>query len=61
MPSSGRYIRIRICRRKRVSRRDEAQRLRADGISWRKFADALDVPMATVIGACREPDHQARV
>jgi hypothetical protein len=34
--------------------RDEARRLRAAGLSWRKIAEALDVPMATVIAACRE-------
>ena len=43
-----------IGRPKRVFRRDEARRLRAAGLSWRKITQALDVPMATVIAACRE-------
>ena len=40
-------------RPKRVFRRDEALRLRAEGKSWREIAEALGVPMSTVIDACR--------
>jgi transposase len=36
-----------------VFRRDEARRLRAEGYSWRKIAGMLEVPMSTVIDACR--------
>ena len=48
---------VSIGRPKRVFRRDEARRLRAAGLSWRKIASALNVRMATVIEACREPRH----
>jgi DNA invertase Pin-like site-specific DNA recombinase len=40
-------------RPKRIFRRDEAMRLRAGGMSWRGIAEALDVPVATLIDACR--------
>ncbi len=40
-------------RPRRVFRRDEARRLRAEGYSWRKIAGMLEVPMSTVIDACR--------
>jgi putative DNA-invertase from lambdoid prophage Rac len=40
-------------RPKRVFRRDLALSMREAGMSWRKIADALDVPMATVIDACK--------
>ena len=50
-----------IGRPKRVFRRDEARRLRAAGLSWRKIADTLDVPMATVIAACKEPGGSASI
>jgi DNA invertase Pin-like site-specific DNA recombinase len=40
-------------RPKRISRRDEAMRLRAEGMTWRAIAKALDVPVATLIDACR--------
>ncbi len=40
-------------RPKRVFRRDEAERLRAEGWSWRKIAAELDVPVTTVVEACR--------
>jgi DNA invertase Pin-like site-specific DNA recombinase len=41
-------------RPRRVFRRDEALRLRAAGMSWRKIAQLLDVPMSTVIDSCRK-------
>ena len=40
-------------RPKRVFRRDQALRIRAQGKSWREIAKALGVPMSTVIDACR--------
>ena len=43
-----------IGRPKRVFRRDEARQHGAAGLSWRKIASALKVPMATVIEACRD-------
>jgi putative DNA-invertase from lambdoid prophage Rac len=43
----------RLGRPQRVFRRDEAQRLRAQGASWREIARTLQVPMSTVIDACR--------
>jgi len=39
-------------RPKRIFRRDEACRLRAEGMSWRKIAKTLDVPVSTVMSAC---------
>src|ERR1700685_2533285 len=39
----------RLGRPRRVFRRDEALRLRAQGMSWRKVAQTLDLPMSTVI------------
>ncbi|HYM08378.1 MAG TPA: recombinase family protein, partial [Terriglobales bacterium] len=39
-------------RPRRVFRRDEAVRLQAQGMSWRKIAQVLDLPMSTVISAC---------
>jgi putative DNA-invertase from lambdoid prophage Rac len=42
-----------VGRPKRIFRRDEAIRLRAQGVSWRKIAETLNVPTATVIDACR--------
>jgi putative DNA-invertase from lambdoid prophage Rac len=36
----------------RVFRRDEALRLRSQGLSWRKIAQVLDLPMSTVFNAC---------
>ena len=44
----------RLGRPQRVFRRDEAVRLRAQGMSWRKIARALNLPMSTVIDACRQ-------
>jgi putative DNA-invertase from lambdoid prophage Rac len=40
-------------RPRRVFRRDEVLRLRAEGMSWRRLAQTLDLPMSTVIDACR--------
>ena len=39
-------------RPRRVFRRDEARRMRAEGLSWRRIARILQVPMATVVDAC---------
>jgi DNA invertase Pin-like site-specific DNA recombinase len=39
-------------RPKRVFRRDEAMRLREQGVSWRKIAAELGVPVTTVVEAC---------
>ncbi len=41
-------------RPKRVFRRDEARRLRAEGMSWRVIAKQLGVPVSTVVDACTE-------
>src|ERR1700733_3002433 len=41
-------------RPRRVFRRDEALEMRARGLSWRKIAAALHVPLATLVGACSE-------
>ena len=43
----------RLGRPKRVFRRDEAVRLRAEGMSWRKIAAKLGVPVTTGLEACR--------
>jgi DNA invertase Pin-like site-specific DNA recombinase len=40
-------------RPRRVFRRDEAVALRRAGLSWRRIAQQLDVPMSTVIDCCR--------
>lgn len=40
-------------RPKRIFRRDEAVRLRESGMSWRKIAAELGVPVTTVVEACR--------
>ena len=42
-----------VGRPKRVFRRDEVVRLRADGVSWRDIAKALNIPVATLIDAHR--------
>jgi putative DNA-invertase from lambdoid prophage Rac len=42
-----------VGRPKRIFRRDEAMRLRAEGMSWRGIAEALGIPVATLIDACR--------
>jgi DNA invertase Pin-like site-specific DNA recombinase len=42
-----------VGRPKRVFRRDEALRLREQGLSWRKVAAQLGVPLTTVVEACR--------
>jgi DNA invertase Pin-like site-specific DNA recombinase len=44
----------RLGRPQRVFRRDDAIRLRGEGNSWRTIARALDLPMSTVIDACRD-------
>ncbi len=49
----------RLGRPKRVFRRDVAVSMREEGISWRKIATALQVPMATVIDACRGDEAPA--
>ena len=41
-------------RPRRVFRRDEVLRLRAEGISRRKIAQMLDVPMSTVIDSFQQ-------
>jgi putative DNA-invertase from lambdoid prophage Rac len=43
-----------IGRPKRIFRRDEAIKLRAEGISWRKISKKLDVPVSTLIDACEQ-------
>jgi putative DNA-invertase from lambdoid prophage Rac len=43
----------RLGRPRRVFRRDEALRLRAEGKSWRNVAQTLNLPVSTVIDACR--------
>jgi hypothetical protein len=40
-------------RPKRVFRRDEVVRLREAGMSWRKIAARLKVPVTTVVEGCR--------
>ena len=40
-------------RPRRVFRRDEAIRLRNEGLSWRAVAKRLEVPLTTVVDACR--------
>jgi putative DNA-invertase from lambdoid prophage Rac len=40
-------------RPKRVFRRDEAMRLREEGLSWRRIAAELGVPVTTVVEGCR--------
>jgi putative DNA-invertase from lambdoid prophage Rac len=47
-------------RPRRVFRRDEAIRLRKQGMSWRKIAKTLNLPMSTVIDACSENPHKAK-
>src|SRR5262249_27255574 len=41
----------RLGRPQRVFRRDEVLRLRNQGMSWRKIAQTLNLPMSTVIDA----------
>jgi transposase len=36
-----------------VFRRDEAIRLRTQGLSWRDIAKQLDLPVSTIVDACR--------
>src|SRR5258708_1326551 len=51
---------ISLGRPQRVFRRDEAQRLRAEGASWRMIARTLGMPMSTVIDACRSENPPSR-
>jgi DNA invertase Pin-like site-specific DNA recombinase len=41
-------------------RRDEALKLRPEGMSWRNVAKTLNLPMSTVIDACSEIPPKAR-
>jgi DNA invertase Pin-like site-specific DNA recombinase len=41
-------------RPRRVFQRAEAIRLRKEGMSWRRVAETLNLPMSTVIDACRD-------
>src|ERR1017187_6828848 len=50
----------RLGRPRRVFRRDEAISLRKQGMSWRKVAETLNLPMSTVIDACSENPPTAR-
>ena len=43
----------RLGRPRRVFRRDKAVRLREAGMSWRKIAAELGVPVTTVVEGCR--------
>jgi DNA invertase Pin-like site-specific DNA recombinase len=43
-----------IGRPKRICRRDKAIRLRAEGMSWRNIAEAIGVPVATLIDSNRK-------
>src|SRR5580700_11173354 len=47
-------------RPRRVFRRDEVVKLRAEGMSWRNVAKTLNLPMSTVIDACSEIPAKAR-
>jgi DNA invertase Pin-like site-specific DNA recombinase len=42
-----------VGRPRRVFQRDEAVRLHAEGMSWRRIAVRLKVPVTTVLEACR--------
>jgi DNA invertase Pin-like site-specific DNA recombinase len=44
----------RVGRPRRVFRRDEAIEMRAAGMSWRRIADLLQVPLATLVDRCSE-------
>ncbi len=44
-------------RPRRIFRRDEATRLRAEGLSWRAIAKRLEVPVTTVVDACRSAEQ----
>jgi DNA invertase Pin-like site-specific DNA recombinase len=41
-----------IGRPKKIFRRNVAKQMRADGVSWRKIAAALQVPVSTIREAC---------
>jgi DNA invertase Pin-like site-specific DNA recombinase len=44
----------RLGRPKRVFRRDEALRLRQQGMTWRKIATELGVPVTTIVESCQD-------
>jgi DNA invertase Pin-like site-specific DNA recombinase len=44
----------RLGRPRRVFRRDEAVRLRQQGMSWRKIAAELGVPVTTIVESCQD-------
>jgi transposase len=46
-------------RPRRVFRRDQARALRASGMSRRKIAGILGIPMSTVIDSCRDAEIPA--
>lgn len=50
---------MQLGRPQRVFRRDQARQMRAQGLSWRAIAQTLDVPMSTVIDACRSENPPA--
>jgi DNA invertase Pin-like site-specific DNA recombinase len=50
---AGRANGKRLGRPKRIFPRDEAVRLRSEGMSWRNFAAELKVPVTTVVEGCR--------
>ncbi len=45
-------VRAALGRPRRVFRRDEAIRMRGEGLSWRAIAERLQVPVSTVVDAC---------
>ncbi len=45
----------------RIFRRDEAVRMRAEGMSWRAIAKALEVPFSTLRGAVRKAVESPQV
>ena len=49
-------------RPKRIFRRDDVVQLRAEGMSWRKIAAALGIPVMTAVDAYRAtPDRTKNV
>jgi DNA invertase Pin-like site-specific DNA recombinase len=46
-------------RPRRAFRRDEAVRLRSQGVSWCKIAKVLDLPMSMVVNGCRSKNQRA--
>jgi putative DNA-invertase from lambdoid prophage Rac len=49
---------VKFGRPSRIFRRDEAVRMREEGLSYRQIAKALDVPVMTVVDAVRKPVSQ---